>query len=179
MPVFGRVWNLKSISQNSFRSLLEFSVVVVDVHHSLARSPPVLSFLIQNPLCPTDSRCEWIQNSVLFFRNYPDLLFLPLQSRAFHLLLMLQPWPAKEGLFPPLSALLSPETGSSEGDKEHAGAFLGFGFEVQWFQLWPSISLYSSGTRSGSTGRGKKCVKRWCLRERAPSRDVPSLLRAT
>lgn len=43
---------------------------------------------------------------------------------------------AEEGLFPPpSSALLSPETGLSGGDKEHAGAFFGFEFEVQWFQL--------------------------------------------
>lgn len=35
-------------------------------------------------------------------------------------------------LFPP-SALLSPETGLSEGDKEHAGPFLGFRFAVQSF----------------------------------------------
>lgn len=46
-------------------------------------------------------------------------------------------------------------------------------------QLWLSMSLYSSGTRSGSTGLGRKWVNLWCRLDLVPSRDVPSLLRAT
>lgn len=46
-------------------------------------------------------------------------------------------------------------------------------------QLYPNTSLYSSGTLSGSTGRGKKCVNFWCLLDLAPSLGVPSLLSAT
>lgn len=48
-----------------------------------------------------------------------------------------------------------------------------------WFQLWPKMSLYSSGTLSGSTGLGRKCVNFWCRLDRVPSRDVPSLFNAT
>lgn len=46
-------------------------------------------------------------------------------------------------------------------------------------QLCPRISLYSSGTRSGSTGLGKKCVNFWCRLDLVPSLGVPSLFNAT
>lgn len=59
--------------------------------------------------------------------------------------------------------------------------------DVVWFfskdtnplQLYISSSLYSSGTLSGSTGLGRKCVNFWCLLDLAPSLGVPSLLSAT
>lgn len=46
-------------------------------------------------------------------------------------------------------------------------------------QLCPRISLYSSGTRSGSTGLGKKCVNFWWRLDLVPSLGVPSLFNAT
>lgn len=46
-------------------------------------------------------------------------------------------------------------------------------------QLCPKISLYSSGTRSGSTGLGKKWVNFWCRLDLVPSLGVPSLFKAT
>lgn len=46
-------------------------------------------------------------------------------------------------------------------------------------QLCPRISLYSSGTRSGSTGLGKKWVNFWCRLDLVPSLGVPSLFNAT
>jgi len=46
-------------------------------------------------------------------------------------------------------------------------------------QLCPRRSLYSSGTRSGSTGLGKKCVNFWCRLDLVPSLRVPSLFNAT
>ena len=46
-------------------------------------------------------------------------------------------------------------------------------------QLWPRMSLYSSGTRSGSTGLGRKWVNFWCRLDLVPSLGVPSLFNAT
>lgn len=46
-------------------------------------------------------------------------------------------------------------------------------------QLCIRMSLYSSGTWSGSTGLGKKCVNFWCRLDFVPSLGVPSLFNAT
>lgn len=46
-------------------------------------------------------------------------------------------------------------------------------------QLCPRIFMYSSGTRSGSTGLGKKWVNFWCRLDLVPSLGVPSLFNAT
>lgn len=54
-----------------------------------------------------------------------------------------------------------------------------FSEDTIMLQLYISISLYNSGTLSGSTGLGRKCVNFWCLLDLAPSLGVPSLLRAT
>lgn len=54
-----------------------------------------------------------------------------------------------------------------------------FSKDINPLQLYISRSLYSSGTLSGSTGLGRKCVNFWCLLDLAPSLGVPSLLSAT
>lgn len=51
--------------------------------------------------------------------------------------------------------------------------------DIITLQLYISRSLYNSGTLSGSTGLGRKCVNFWCLLDLAPSLGVPSLLSAT
>lgn len=142
----------KSITQNSFRSLLEFSVVWLSIIlWQAVHQWKFSSLLIQNPLCPTYRRYSiWIQYSACVFRNYPKSRYVvPDSLNTVHLLLSLQPWPQKWTSSPSSSAVSRDRSALLAGDipadsgvmKSMQVRFFWFEFNVQWFQLWPSISL--------------------------------------